>query len=183
MPTVNMAPAPTTEGTPEYMREKIIDTMMFNVPFPGEEPCQNPVCHRVFGVFGASYVHDQLNEDTHNALRDVFGEVSSTPFLQLAAIMRAGRAIDADGHDSYMDTPESITQPVDFIAGSRNQIFYPETSLRTYNWLLKNHPDGGDGQFTRQVFPTYAHMDLFIGKTAEQDIFPTLLECLENRAG
>ncbi|MGB3280449.1 MAG: alpha/beta fold hydrolase, partial [Pseudorhodobacter sp.] len=51
-----------------YEVAKALDAMLWNVPFPGETPCYNPVCHRVFGIFGASFADDQLNEATHNAL-------------------------------------------------------------------------------------------------------------------
>ncbi|MBM7068948.1 GMC family oxidoreductase N-terminal domain-containing protein [Actibacterium sp. 188UL27-1] len=180
LPTVSMT---TTDdpADPNYKRDKAIDAFLFNIPFPGEMPCLNPVCHRVFGVFGASYVHDQLNEATHNALRQVFGEVSSTPFLQLATIMRAGRAVDVTGADTYMTTPEKIRVPIDFIAGSRNQIFYPETTLRTLHWLQKTHPEAPKDMFSRYVFRNYGHMDLFVGRNSHTDIFPYLLERLEKR--
>lgn len=161
----------------DAVRDKAIDLLLWNVPFPGEPPCYSPTCHRVFGVFGASYVHDQLNEMTHNALVDVFGEVSSTPFLQLAEIMRAGVV-----SNDYMKHPERLCMPIDFIAGSRNQIFYPETTLRTYNWLEAKNPSRPHGNYTRRVFTNYAHMDCFIGRSAATDIFPYLLERLQARA-
>ncbi|MEL7090004.1 MAG: hypothetical protein AAGL98_16430, partial [Planctomycetota bacterium] len=73
------------------------------------------------------------------------------------------------------------TVPVDFIAGSKNQIFYPETSLRTYRWLKQMQPDAPSDRFSRHVFRDYGHMDLFVGKTADADVTPYLMECLARR--
>jgi hypothetical protein len=37
--------------------------------------------------------------------------------------------------------------------------------------------------FTRQVFEDYAHLDMFIGKRAHQEVFPYLLARLQARDG
>jgi choline dehydrogenase-like flavoprotein len=169
-------------AAPHYASAKALDAMLWHVPFPGEMPCYNPVCHRVFGIFGASYAHDQLNEATHTALGRVFGEISTEPFLQLAQILRYGRVVDARGGNTYMDKPERIDIPIDFLAGGRNRIFLPETTLRSLRWLRATHPDAPDTMFTRRVFEDYAHMDMFIGKRAHQEVFPYLLDRLQARA-
>lgn len=186
LPTVNMVSS-TNPGTgkpddpvyQQYLRDKALDMLLWKAPFPGEMPCYNPTCHRVFGVFGASYAHDQLNEATHNALQDVFGTVSSTPFRQLADMMRDGKAmIDSPLLPNPTDV-SGFDMPIDFVAGSRNQIFYPETSLRTLRWLQQNLPKKTVTKlFTRKVFRDYAHMDFFIGKNANRDIFPYILKRL-----
>ncbi len=181
MPSVSMVSS-TDASSKNYLRDKAIDLLLWNVPFPAEEPCYNPTCHRVFGVFGASYAHDQLNEMTHNALVDVFGTVASKPFEQLALIMRKGIATNSQGTGGYLENVKRLNMPIDFVAGSRNQIFFPETSLRTLRWLHQHNPGKADDLYTRRVFDNYAHMDFFIGKTASRDIFPYLLERLEKRA-
>jgi choline dehydrogenase-like flavoprotein/pimeloyl-ACP methyl ester carboxylesterase len=182
MKTVDMSPPPGTTDA-EKLKAQTMNAMLWSVPFPGEPvPCYNPVCHRVFGIFGASYLHAQLNEATHNALHRVFGEVSTAPFPQLAEMMRRGVAVSADGERSYVEDPKAITVPVDFIAGSKNQIFLPETTLRTLNWLEHGNPGFKDSMFTRHVFADYGHMDCFVGKDAHRDIFGYLEECLSDRA-
>jgi hypothetical protein len=180
MKTVNMVSVSDPEA-PGYDAAKALDAMLWSVPFPGEEPCYNPVCHRVFGIFGASYAHNQLNQATHDALGRIFGEISTEPFLQLALIVRYGRAVDAGGQNSYMDKPENIDIPIDFLAGGQNRIFLPETTLRTLRWLHATHKDAPDGLFTRRVFEDYAHLDMFIGKNAHQEVFPYLLDRLQAR--
>ena len=66
--------------------------------------------------------------------------------------------------------------PIDFIAGRQNQIFVPETSQRTYDWVRTHNPEG---RYSRHVFQDYAHMDLWIGRTANKDIFPFIEAKLE----
>ena len=59
----------------------------------------------------------------------------------------------------------------------------PETTLRTLRWLRATHRDAPETMFTRRVFEDYAHMDMFIGKAAHQEVFPYLLNRLRARAG
>ncbi|MGB3280486.1 MAG: hypothetical protein WBA92_14960, partial [Pseudorhodobacter sp.] len=109
--------------------------------------------------------------------------ISTEPFLQLAQIVRYGHVVDARGGNTYMNKPENIDIPIDFLAGGQNRIFLPETTLRTQRWLYATHKDASDTMFTRQVFEGYAHMDMFIGKRAHQEVFPYLLERLSARGG
>ena len=160
----------------DSLEDKKMDAMLWKVPMPPGEDCKNPVCHRIFSVFGPSYTHSQLNEATHNALVEMFGEISSKPFEQLTRMIEGGLAVDQYGQDVYLPNVSKLALPLDFLAGSRNEIFYPETSRRTYDWLCAHN---GPAHYTRTVFPDYAHMDFFIGKNAAQDIFPHIVNRLE----
>lgn len=40
--------------TARNMADKMVDTALWMVPVPEGEECTNPVCHRVFSVFGPS---------------------------------------------------------------------------------------------------------------------------------
>lgn len=163
-------------GTTDLDRE--IDTLAWKVPVPAGEACKNPVCHRVFSIFGASYTHAQLSNATHTALAEMFGCVSLRPFEQLSLMMQRAKAVDAEGGDVYL-TPQKaprLALPISFVAGAKNQLFFPETCIRTQRWLSAfNDP----ALYTRQVFDGYAHMDLFIGRDAARDIFPYLITQLE----
>ena len=142
-----------------------MDAVLYRMPTPPGEECNNPVCHRIFSVFGPSYTHSQLNQETHAALEDMFGEISTSAFEQLSEIIRQGKAVDAQGQDTYLPRVEKLALPLSFVAGQRNEIFYPETSLRTFRWLqAHNDPDWYD----RRLFRGYAHMDIFIGRNADE---------------
>ncbi len=154
-----------------------IDVVTWNVPVPTGEECCNPVCRRVFSIFGPSYTHAQLNDGTHNALLEMFGPIAIPPFAQLATIMDRKVVVDAEGVDSYLlpDQIGHLALPISFITGGLNQIFDPETIARTYHWLVSQN---GPAHYDQHVFDGYAHMDMFIGRNAARDIFPHLLERL-----
>lgn len=158
--------------------DRTIDTLAYKLPVPEGEACTNPLCRRVFAVFGPSWTHSQLNHATHTALASMFGTVSLHPFEQLSLIMQRGKAVDADGNDCYA-TPANVARlalPISFMAGANNQLFFPETSLRTQAWLQRyNDP----ALYRRQVFEGYAHMDLFVGRGAAKEVYPWIVQELD----
>jgi len=155
------------------------DVICWNIPVPEGEECKNPVCHRVFTFFGPSYAHKQLNNETHEAIIEMFGTTAIRPGEQLTKIIEAGYAVDKDGKNVYLANVARLDMPITFIAGEVNQIFYPETSLRTFDWL-KAHNKKPRGFYDRKVIPQYAHMDLFIGKDTKQ-FFDELVVILEKQ--
>jgi len=169
---------PTGTPTDQQSLDLLINTALWNVPFPPGESCLNPTCHRVFGVFGPVYCHAQLNEATHDALNDIAGPVATLAFEQLALIMQTGRAVDASGGDVYFGNPAALDFPIHFISGALNQLVMPETTLRSQRWLQEALP-GSAAKFTRQVFPGYGHLDCLVGRTAATDVLPSLLDRLK----
>ncbi|WP_077001064.1 alpha/beta fold hydrolase [Variovorax sp. KK3] len=163
-------------GTTDLDRE--IDTLAWKVPVPHGEECKNPLCRRVFSIFGPSYAHAQLNHATHTALTEMFGCVSLRPFEQLSLMMQQAKAVDSKGRDSYVVPGKAhrLALPIAFVAGADNQLFFPETCIRTQRWLSAHNDPA---LYTRQVFDGYAHMDLFVGRDAARDVFPYLIAQLE----
>jgi pimeloyl-ACP methyl ester carboxylesterase len=164
-----------SHGTPD---DQALDALLWDVPMPPEDHCKNPVCHRMFMVYGLALNHEHINEATHNALEDIFGPISSHLFNQLKLIMDRGRAVDKDGTDRYFEHPERLTMPITLLSGSRNRILMPESTQRTLEWMCEANPENAS-KYSRHVFPAYAHMDLFIGKNADRDIFPFIRETLD----
>jgi choline dehydrogenase-like flavoprotein len=164
-----------SHGTPDDER---LDALLWDVPMPPEDHCKNPVCHRMFMVYGLALNHEHINEATHNALEDIFGPISSHLFNQLKLIMDLGRAVDKDGKDRYFEHPERLTMPITLLSGSRNRILMPESTERTLEWMCEANPENAS-KYSRHVFPAYAHMDLFIGKNADRDIFPFIKKTLD----
>ena len=158
--------------------EHTIDFIAWNVPAPEGEECRNPVCRRIFAIFGPSYTHSRLNHATHTAMKDMFGRVAIPPFEQLSLIIQRQKAVDHLGNNCYLK-PElagNLALPISFITGARNQIFDPETITRTYRWVVEHN---GAAWYDRHLFEGYAHMDMFIGRRAAADVYPHLLERLE----
>lgn len=156
-----------------------LDLLLRLNPIPHGESCSNPVCRRIFGLFGPSYKHAQLNAATHAAIHEMFGVVGATAFEHLSLILDKGHVVDRGGNEIYMPHLDRLAFPIFFIAGADNKEFYPETSERTYRALCDRN---GTIHYRRKVFANYAHMDFFIGKNAAVDIFPALAAYLESVA-
>jgi cholesterol oxidase len=158
--------------------DRTIDTLAYQLPVPDGEACKNPLCRRVFALFGPSWAHGQLNHATHTALGGMFGSVALHPFEQLSLIMQRGKAVDADGNDCYAtaDRAPRLALPISFLVGADNQLFFPETSLRTQAWLQRHNDPA---LYRRQVFEGYAHMDLFIGRAAAKEVYPWIIAELD----
>ncbi len=147
--------------------------------FPRQELCSSSVCHQVRLIYGESYKHDQLNAATHDALHEMFGVASIAAFNQILKTIQANHVVDKDGKDVYMPQIGRLKIPITFVQGADNQLFLPAGTRQTFRHLCeKNGPD----RYVHIQFPHYAHMDLFVGKTAAQDIYPTLLGELEKYA-
>jgi len=172
---------PGEKGADAAMLDHKVDVAAWIIPPPEGEQCKNPVCRRIFSIFGPSYTHAQLNEATHNAMMEMFGLIAIPPFEQLSLIMQREQVVDAQGGDSYF-APEQLARlalPISFITGALNRIFDPETIARTHQWLSAVN---GPQHYDTHVFEDYAHMDMFIGRNAARDVFPHLLDRLEQHA-
>ena len=68
-------------------------------------------------------------------------------------------------------------RPVRFIltAGAKNLCFLPDSQVQTFDWLQQQRKD----HHRLQVFPTYGHLDIFMGKRAAKDTFPYILSALD----
>jgi cholesterol oxidase len=164
-----------TDAPPTRL-DKALDVVLRLNPVLKGERCHSPVCRRIFGIFGPSYKHDQLNEATHRAIHEWFGHSSDIAFKQLATIVRKKVAVDRHGLDRYLPKLDRVRIPILFLAGEDNEEFFPSASALTIRRLQKvNDP----GLYTRTVLPGYGHMDCFIGRTAARDVFPAIVEHLE----
>jgi cholesterol oxidase len=111
-------------------------------------------------------------------MMEMFGHIAIPPFEQLALIMQREVVVDAQGRNTYVQPEqlERLALPISFITGSLNQIFDPETVVRTYQWLSSAN---GSRHYDKHVFDDYAHMDMFVGRNAARDVFPHLRDRLE----
>lgn len=137
---------------------------------------------RIFALFGPPHRHARLNDAAHTALAEWFGALALSPFEQLSLIMQRGRAVDREGRDVYASREAARRRqlPIAFMAGARNQIFFPETSLRTRAW--PSHVID-PGLYVRRVFDGHAHMNLSIGRDAARDVHPWVIEQLRRMDG
>jgi cholesterol oxidase len=156
--------------------DELFETLLQVYPIPAGEQCGNPVCRRVFSIYGPSYKHAQLNEATHNAIVDMFGVEHVASFRHITRILAAGHVVDAQGRNTYLPHLDRLAIPIRFIHGAENQEFLPATSQTAYD-LLRTTND--PGLYSYEEIPHYGHMDTFIGRHASRDVFPKILEHLD----
>lgn len=171
--------------------DPVLDGLVWSVPSFAPVPCNNPTCHRINFIFGPSYRHEQLNQATHNYIREMFGSVSAYGFLHLALIFETGRMLSAaigadgkvtpDGKTDYYAGHKNLRIPIHFFSGALNPEILPEATLRSWDWLRRVNPDD-KALYTRHIYQNYGHMDCFIGRDASEHIFPDLLKILNDPA-
>jgi len=145
-------------------------------PMKKGERCNNPVCYRIAFMYGQLYEHGQLNKLTHDNMHELFGAASMTMGKHLALMVRRGHLVNAQGEDSYLPHLERMAIPVAFISGGENRCFLPESTEITYNQLCEKN---GKDLYKRVVIPNYGHIDCILGKNAVKDVYPSILNHLE----
>jgi cholesterol oxidase len=147
--------------------------------YPTEDPCDNPVCRRIRFVFGESYLHKNLNRETHDAIIEMFGDprnrlpayASLRALRHLSRIVTARHIVGEDGDDRYLDAAN--VRHLDFrlglLGGLRNAIFTPEGVATSHDWLAAAGAEV-EPLFIRE----YGHMDCFIGDAAADHVFPKI---------
>jgi hypothetical protein len=145
--------------------------------------CDNPVCKMVSFTYGAGFPalwsHENLNDETHEWLKDEFAHVPITFFRQMARCVEEGHLVSVDGlgelPESFVAEPPQTDARFAFLAGEKNHCFLPESQKRTFDFLDsvdKNH-------HSYHMLRNYGHLDVFMGRNAHRDVFPLILNELE----
>ncbi len=145
-------------------------------PVAKHEHCDNPVCHRVTFLYAPIYQHEQLNAVTHDNIHELFGLASISNFEHLGVMTRAGKIVNAQGEDVYLPHVERMAIPIAFIHGSENELWLPDSTRHTYDWLCEAN---GRELYSRFLIPHYGHIDCIFGKNAALDVYPSILKHLE----
>lgn len=149
--------------------------------------CDNLVCRMVSFTYGSGWPalwrHENLNDGTHDWLRDEFAEVPLAFFEQIGRCVRAGHLVSVEGlrelpADFTAQPPQTDARFV-FLAGSRNRCFLPVSQERTFDYFNALRKD----YHTLHVLSGYGHLDVFMGQRAAQDTFPIILSELDRSSG
>lgn len=147
--------------------------------------CRNEVCKQVSFTYGAGFPalwrHENLNEDTHEWLKQEFAHVPIRFFDQMMRCVRAGHLVSVEGKpglpaDFVAQKPKTDARFA-FFAGQMNRCFLPESQRKTYDYFNAQRTE----YHSLYVLPSYGHLDVFIGKNSAEDIFPLMLAELERR--
>jgi pimeloyl-ACP methyl ester carboxylesterase len=154
--------------------------------------CNNTVCKMVSFTYGSGFPalwrHENLNDATHEWLKEEFGPVPLRFFQQMAQCVRRGHLVALESvsgmpNDYTAHTPKTDARFV-FMAGEKSGCFLPESQIKTHAYFEALLPFDKQGQnyHTLHLWPNYSHLDVLIGKDAARDVFPTILAELERGA-
>jgi pimeloyl-ACP methyl ester carboxylesterase len=145
--------------------------------------CDNDVCKLTSYTYGTGkptlWRHENLNAATHDWLTREFADVPLTFFKQILRCIEAGRVLSVDGRPElpadFTAQPAQTDARFVFLAGEHNVCFLPESQQRTYEWFDRQAP----GRHGLHRLSGYGHLDVFMGKDAAADVFPTIIHELE----
>lgn len=146
--------------------------------------CDNGVCKEVSFTYGSGFPalwrHENLNDETHEWLRNEFAEVPIYFFKHIKKCIDAGYLVSHQPDDqlpsSYVADKPKTRARFAFFAGEQNRCFLPESQVQTHGYFEQFDP----GRHALHTFPEYSHLDIFMGKNAAKDVFPIILEELEH---
>lgn len=145
--------------------------------------CNNDVCKQVSFTYGSGFPalwsHENLNENTHEWVKQEFAHVPLTFFYQIRKCVDEGRLVAVDCKPElpadFTAEPPKTDARFALFAGEDNLCFLPQSQINTHRYLDALRP----GYHTLHVLPDYGHLDVFMGQNAARDTFPLILDELE----
>lgn len=145
--------------------------------------CKEPACHMISLMWGWGYPtpfsHQNLMPVTHSRLADLFGGISFSYYRHMRRMILKNKNISHGlwkGKDfDYFELIKSKKELKLFLtSGSDNKIF-PNSNKKTFELLKGDLPN-----IKYSEFSGYGHQDLFMGKNAHLDYFPSLVSFLKD---
>ena len=148
--------------------------------------CDNGVCKLASYTFGSEdptlWTHEQISPEVHEWTKGEFGAAPLTFFMQIAKCVKAGPLVSVEGRpelpQSFVAAPPETDARFSFVTGGLNNCFLPSSQERTFAYFERLEP----GRHSLHIVPGYGHLDGFIGRDAERDVFPMLIEELAKPA-
>ena len=166
---------PTDPG----LRDRLVSWLLNFYPLEDEEQCDNPVCHRITGIYGLMWEHDRIDPAVHDHLSSLFGPANLEGLSQLSRIARRRHLVNRQGEDVYLPHLNRLALPAAYLHGSENMCVLPRSTALTYKRLRRtNDPD----LYRRHVIPGYGHIDCMLGTNAPRDVYPLIREHLDATA-
>ncbi|MBD0256366.1 MAG: hypothetical protein ICV83_11665, partial [Cytophagales bacterium] len=158
-------------------QDRLFGAVVRLMPIADEDRTTDLVSNRITFIYGPLYKLRNLNPATFAALHEMFGIVNVSALKHLALMVRRKKVVDARGNDVYVPRVEQMKPfPVTFIHGAENECFLPESTRLAQDWLRQHFPGVA---YERHVVGRYGHIDCIFGQQAHLDVYPLVLEHLE----
>lgn len=160
---------------------RIVDQCLRFYPVPKHQVCNDALCHRASLCYGTLYQHENLNQLIHDYQSEFFGTINLTTMNHMVYISAAQKIVNYDKKDVYVteeNVKKNLNLPIFLIHGDKNVIFDTKSSQKSYDTLIDyaQNPD----IYSMYEIPGYGHMDSWWGNDAHKDVFPKVLDHLEN---
>jgi cholesterol oxidase len=169
-----------TMTTDAYSNERWIqrrvDDLLELYPIPAGQRCTSAVCHRVSFLYGLCWQHEQMSDETHSAVHEMFGVVNLDMMRHLARCTSEKQLVDAHGADTYLPHADRLSMPITLLSGAKSHVWNPESTEATLHRLTDQV---GNTHVQRVLFAERGHLDPVIGRTASVDVYPALLAHLD----
>jgi hypothetical protein len=182
MRSINLAADDAASGW-EVLMDRLLSTLPVNIwgsPFQlarHEPHCRDATCKRISGIIGPLYLHANM-EAAHKLLHHYFGWGSTSILGHIAKFFEYERLMTADGGNAYAtDTriKANLDVPLGLLHGQLNQVFHPDSAVRTLSRINAIHPDLCERlQIRNEGKRQYAHFDCLVGDYAHEDVYPSV---------
>jgi len=141
--------------------------------------CDNNVCRFASFIYGTGFptmwLHENLNDETHEWLKEEFKAVPMSFFKQITQCVNAGHLTSVKQfpelpNNFIRDEPKTDARFA-FFAGENNLCFLPKSQKLTFQFF--NQFRTNFHKF--HLLQNYSHLDVFMGKNAATDVFPKIL--------
>ncbi|HEU0336376.1 MAG TPA: alpha/beta fold hydrolase [Gaiellaceae bacterium] len=110
----------------------------------------------------------RLDAETHESIHEHVGPISPAFVADLEARAAAGA-------DALPPELGRLALPLCFVHGGADRLVPPAASERTLELLSARN---GAGLYSRHVLPGYGHLDVLVGRDADADVYPLILDHL-----
>lgn len=129
--------------------------------------------------FPAMWSLKNLSPETKAWIQDEFGKVPLTFYAHIAKSVRAGQLVWGGRvgglPTAYADFEPRTDARFSLFAGRKNRAFLWQSQQQTFEFLDRLRP----GFHSLHVLEDYSHLDVFQGRDAHRDVFPTMIEELD----
>ncbi|MDN4503995.1 hypothetical protein QX776_16400 [Alteromonadaceae bacterium BrNp21-10] len=145
--------------------------------------CNNAVCKQVSFTYGSGFPalwrHENLNDETHEWLKDEFKAVPLRFFKQITQCIKVGHLQSVEGltglPKDFVESAPKTSACFTFFAGMKNLCFLPDSQIKTFHYFDRLQPN----RHQLHLLDEYGHLDVFMGKNAAHDVFPLMIRALD----
>jgi len=126
--------------------------------------------------FPALWELENLDEITKDWIQHEFAEVPMSFFDHIKKCVNHTALVPFKHRSglpaSYVDPPPRTDARIVLFGGEKNLCFKPQSQEYTYQYLNALHPN----YHKLHILKGYSHLDVFLGKNAHKDVFPLMLQ-------